>query len=57
MLPIVDSLVQALRLLFDALMASGVSADVLKRELDEAAVRRANLAADAAEAAKFRGGP
>lgn len=56
MLPIVDSLVQALRLLFDALMASGVSADVLRRELDEAAVRRANLAADAAEAAKFGGG-
>lgn len=53
----IDTLMTILRNVIDLLMASGVPADVLRGELDEAAIRRANMAADAAELAKFGGKP
>jgi len=50
-----DTLLDVFRLVADALLASGVAEETLRFELDAAAIRRANLAADAAEAAKFGG--
>jgi len=38
------------------LLDIGVPAHLLRTELDDAAVKRANVVADAAEAAKFGGG-
>lgn len=51
----IETLLKVLRVALDAALEH-VPTEVVQKELDEAAVRRANLAADAAEAAKFPNG-
>jgi len=50
-----QTVLDVVRTLLDAILRL-VPVDVARAELDEAAVRRANAIADAAEAVKFGGG-